>query len=417
MNTLIDHPSEQAEKTRAISKKGLLAFLGVMLLLTFFSNTINNFLLPRVELECPASGALIKEVQASGNILPKMSQSEYTTLHTRVAAVYVKAGETVTQGQLIMTLDNTAVMADYQEAVLHLQKLKLSAEADQANTGNHSLARKRDEAKQKYENSRRDCERTRQLCQAGAESALNLEKAENDMKTAARDYQQACEDYALGIKTSACNISLQQLKVSQLKRQLDFDYALRAACNGLVREVNCTPGSLTDSSKPLFVITDPSQGYEFKMTIDSDSAVYLKKGDEFTVSLKAFKRSLPGRVARLTSAAEGKTDVFLDVTADGLAGGETGEAFISKEAGFYDYLVSNSAVQRDNSGAFVWLVRERHGAFRNELYLQKLTVRVIDSDGSKTALKGGALDQDQRIVRQVEGNPGLTEGCRVLISE
>lgn len=410
MNTLIDDQLKQEERKRAISKKWLMIFLGIMLLLTFFSNTINNFALPRVEVESPSSGALMKEIQASGEVIPKVSQNEYTTVNSRVANVYFKAGETVKQGQVIMTLDNTKVMADYQEAMLNLQKLKLSAQTN-------DNARKRDDAKQKYDSSCQDYERTHRLYQAGAESTLDLEKAENEMKTCARNYQQACDDYELGLKTTACEISLQELKVKQLKQQLDSDYELRAKCNGLIREVNFTPGSLTDSSKPLFIITDQSQGYEFKMTIDSDAATYLKTGDEFTISLKAANRNLQGKVARMATVADGKTDIFLDVAATGLAGGENGDAFISKEVGFYDYLVSNSAVQRDNNNAFVWLVCERQGAFRNEFYLRRLNVSVINSDGSKTALKKGLIDREQQIVKRVDGTHSLTDGCRVLISE
>jgi len=419
MNTDSDSELDRAENKRALSKKLLLAFFGIMLLLTFFSNTINNYTLPRVGIEYPSSGSLVKEIRASGELIPKMSQSEYTTINARVTAVHVKAGQTVKKGQLVMTLDNNDLMASYEQELLNLKKLGLSGETNQAGNlaGSHDLARKRDEVGQKYAAACRNYERQMQLFQAGAESASNCENAENAMKTSAREYQEACEDYEQGIQKSACDVSAQEIKVAQIKHQLDTGYELRAQCDGLVKEVNFEPGSLANSSKALFVISDQSQGYEFKMTLDSDLAAYLALGDQFTLSLKSMNRSLSGRVSRLAAVSNGKKEVYLDVNANGLAGGESGEAFISKEIGFYDYLVSNSAIQHDTSGAFVWLLRERQGAFRNELYLEKLNVSVINSDGNKTALQKNGIDQDQRIVCKVEDQRPLSEGKRVLLSE
>lgn len=420
MNMHIENELNQGKAKKALKKKLLLIFFGVMILLTFFSNTINNFTLPRVKVEYPTSGALSKEIFASGVIIPKGSQSEYTTLNTTVEAVHVKTGETVKQGQLIMSLDKTDAFNRYQEEVLNLKKLRLGMETvSQAGSdaGNHSLARKRDEAKQKYEADTRNYERIKQLYDAGAESAQNYEKAESQMKTSAREYEQAHEDYEQGIKMAACNIEVQELKVASLKRELDTKYDIHAQCDGLVKEINFTSGSLVNSSKPLFVIADQSQGYEFKFSTSAELAAYLTRGDEFTISLKSRRQSLNGIVSRLVAGSEGQTDVFLDVKADGLAGGESGQALISKEIGSFDCLVSNAAVGKDSVDSFVWVIEERKGAFKNELYVKKLSVSVINSDSSKTALQKKSLNEDEEIVSQVERDRGLTDGCRVLMSE
>lgn len=313
MNTSIDSELQSGEQKKTLSKKLLIIFFGIMILLTFFSNTINNFTLPRVKVEYPSSGALVKEVFASGEIIPKASQSEYTALNTAVEKVYVKAGETVKKGQLVMSLDKTSAMTTYRQEELNLQKLKLDMETvgeAGSETGNHSLAFKRDEAQQKYDMACHDFERTKGLFEAGAESRLNYEKAENQMKTTAREYKQACEDYSKGVKKAACDVMAQELKVAGLKRELDTKYELHAQYDGLVKEVNFTEGSLANSSKALFVIADQSQGYEFKMSVDDEQASYLARGDEFTVSLKSMRRSLKGVVSRMVTGTQGKKDVF-----------------------------------------------------------------------------------------------------------
>lgn len=420
MNMNTENDMQKGEAKRSFNRKMLLIFFGVMILLTFFSNTINNFTLPRVKTEFPTSGALSKEILASGEVIPKASQSEYTTLNTTVQAVHVKAGDTVKKGQLIMSLDKTDTETRYQEELVNLKKLQLSMEAPgQAGSspGNHSLARKREEARQKAEADARNYERSKQLYDAGAESAQDYEKAESQMKTSAREYEQAREDYEKGIKMAACDIEAQALKVASLKRELDTKYDIHAQCDGLVKEVNFTAGSLVNSSQPLFVIADQSRGYEFKFSTSVELAAYLSRGDEFTISLKSKRQSLNGTLSRLVAGKEGQTDVFLDVRAGGLAGGESGEAFISKEIGSYDCLVSNAALGEDSGDHFVWVLEERQGAFRNELYVRKMSVSVINSDSGKTALQKQSLSEDEEIVRQVEGNRGLTDGCRVLRSE
>lgn len=400
------------ESRQTWSKKALLFFFGFMLLLTFFSNTINNFTLPRVKVEYPASGALTKEIQAGGEIIPQASQQEYSALNTTVAAVHVKAGETVEKGQLLMSLDNTEAMVCYREEMLHLRALQLEAQ-----TGNHRLAGKRDEAKQNYELACRQYERCQQLLAAGAESPLNWEKAEAQMNTSAREYHQAQEDYELGLQKAACELQAQELKLASLKRELDTKYQLRSQCDGLVKEVNFRTGSLVNSSKPLLVIVDQSEGYEFKMVIESELAAYLTPGDQFTISLSAKRQSLKGTVARITAAGDGQCEVYADVKADGLAGGESGQAFISKDIGFYDCLVSNSAVGREAANGFVWLVEKRQAAWGSRFYVRKLSVSVINSDHSMTALQKGGLDRELPIVGRVEGNRSLTDGCQVLLAE
>lgn len=418
MNMNIGNELNQGEAKKALNKKLLLIFFGVMLLLTFFSNTINNFTLPRVKVEYSASGALSKEILASGEIIPKASQSEYTTLNTTVEAVHVKAGDTVKIGELIMSLDKTDAETCYRQEVLNLQKLMLDKETVNQNApGNHSLARKLDEAKQTYDSDCRNYERSKQLFEAGAISNMDYENAQTEMKTSAREYDQAREDYEQGIKKAACDIQAQELKVANLKREIDTRYDIHAQCDGLVKEVNFTAGILVNSSKPLFVIADQSQGYEFKFNTSAELAAYLIRGDEFTISLKSRRQSLNGTVSRLVSGSAGQTDVFLDVRADGLAGGESGQAYISKEIGSYECLVANTAVGKDDKDSFVWGIEERQGAFKNELYVKKISVSVIDSDSSKTALQKKSLSEEQRIVSQVEGNRGLTDGCRVLLSE
>lgn len=426
MNFDFDQKLPAGEQKKQITKKLIFIFFGAMLLLTFFSNTINNFTLPRVETEYPVSGSLVKEVLARGEIVPVDSQCEYTRLTATVKSIGARAGSQVTKGQLIMVLDSTEAMDAYQTELLNLNKMRLTLDKlnqEAPSDLNQTQYRKMAESRQKYEAAKDNYACIKALYDAGAESRVSLKTAEDSMRTCERDYKQAREDMDQAIKTSRREIQGavydlmgQQLKVDRLKRELDTKYELRAKCNGVLKEINFDPGTTTNSSKPLFVISNTDAGFEFKATVESDAANYLAAGDEAEVSLQSSSRQLQGTVTRLMNRGDGKSDVYVAVQAQDLAGGESGEAFINKSIGFYDALVSNSAIGKDSSGYFVWVVKERKGVFGNQFYVKKAVVNIGRSDNSKTAVQKGA-DSYQMIVSRVEDNRQLTDGCRVMLSD
>ena len=55
-------------RRKKLTGKLLTIFIVMMALLTFFSNTINNFTLPRITVDTAESGALIKEISGKGTI-------------------------------------------------------------------------------------------------------------------------------------------------------------------------------------------------------------------------------------------------------------------------------------------------------------------------------------------------------------
>ncbi len=104
--------TEKEKKTPATARKEIIktiaiVFLAVMLVLTFFSNTIMNMSLPQVSVQCAESGEVNEQIRGSGNISAGKSYSVKSDETRVVSAVHVKVGDTVNKGDVIYSLEGT----------------------------------------------------------------------------------------------------------------------------------------------------------------------------------------------------------------------------------------------------------------------------------------------------------------------
>ena len=108
-------------------KNAIIIFLAVLLVLTFFSNTIMNYSLPEVAAQYPQSTTLTTKIRGSGTVESAQSYN-VTVQETRtVAAVNVKRGDTIAAGDTLLTLDATESQ-ELQDARANLATVKLDYE-------------------------------------------------------------------------------------------------------------------------------------------------------------------------------------------------------------------------------------------------------------------------------------------------
>ena len=108
-------------------KNAIIIFLAVLLVLTFFSNTIMNYSLPEVAAQYPQSTTLTTKIRGSGTVESAQSYN-VTVQETRtVASVNVKKGDTIAAGDTLLTLDATESQ-ELQDARTNLANVKLEYE-------------------------------------------------------------------------------------------------------------------------------------------------------------------------------------------------------------------------------------------------------------------------------------------------
>lgn len=377
--------ADDAQRKKVIGKLSLL-FLMAMIGLTFFSNTINNFALPRVQTVRPTNGALIKEIFGEGTVEVKSTREEYADANLRVKEVMVEQGDRVSKGQPIIILDVDALKSDYQDEQVRYRQLQLS------------LAGAREEQAQKQ----RDYDNLKVLFDHEAETAVSLQNAEKNLA----DAQRNCEDIQL-------NLEIQARKVDTLAKQAANNGVYTAPVDGMITELNFAEGAMTNNSLPLFKLADLRQGFRLIVPIDKDLVDYAKPGDTVRVNILSLgDQKTEGKIDKIVENSRHngeEKDLWIDVSLEGLTGGEKGEIYLSKKTKPYANLVPNSAVYNDSSGSYVFVLESKKGPLGTENYLQKVEVNVEDSDHEKSALTDMVMGE---VVMQ--SNKPVEDGDRVL---
>ena len=119
--------NENNSKKREWVKNAIIIFLVIMLILTFFSNTIMNYSLPEVSAQYVGSGTLSEQIRGSGTVEANQSYEMKLDETRTVASVNVKIGDMVEKDQVILTLED-AESTELETARKTLDSLKLEYE-------------------------------------------------------------------------------------------------------------------------------------------------------------------------------------------------------------------------------------------------------------------------------------------------
>ena len=99
--------TEQAVKKRGWAKNAAIIFLIVLLVLTFFSNTIMNRALPEVAAQHAMSGSITARIRGSGTVSANDSFEVILNQTRTVSGVNVRLGNEVEAGDVLFTLTGT----------------------------------------------------------------------------------------------------------------------------------------------------------------------------------------------------------------------------------------------------------------------------------------------------------------------
>ena len=95
---------KESRKKREWVKTAAIVFLSVMLVLTFFSNTIMNYSLPEAATQMVRSGTITSKIRGTGVVESGEVYNVEVTESRKVASVAVKEGQQVAEGDVILYL-------------------------------------------------------------------------------------------------------------------------------------------------------------------------------------------------------------------------------------------------------------------------------------------------------------------------
>lgn len=223
--------NENGTKRREWVKNAAIIFLAILLVLTFFSNTIMNYSLPEVAAQYVQSGSITAKIRGTGTIESGDPYNVEVQESRKIQSVAVKVGDKVEKGDVILYLEDTesdelkAARDALDQAQDAYDLALLSAEVNQSiingansNTSTASYRqqitdaqnavaaeqKKVDEWQKKYD----DISNKLAVLPSNTADVTNEQKAYNDAKTAKDN-----ADFAL---TEAQN------KLSSITSQLDY---------------------------------------------------------------------------------------------------------------------------------------------------------------------------------------------------
>ena len=143
--------NETTNKRKERIKTILIIFLALLLVLTFFSNTIQNYSLPIVAAQYAGYGTVTETVRCSGMVTANQNYEVVSDGNRTVSEVKVKAGDKIKEGDVLYVMEGAegseaVEMAEQtlQEAELSYQKALLTAAPDYA-AQNQEIANARED--------------------------------------------------------------------------------------------------------------------------------------------------------------------------------------------------------------------------------------------------------------------------------
>ncbi|MCL2227622.1 MAG: hypothetical protein FWB97_08360 [Oscillospiraceae bacterium] len=119
--------NEEVVKKRGWVKNAAIVFLAVMLVLTFFSNTILNLSLPEVAAQHATSGTIAARIRGTDTVRANHSHEVILNQTRTVREVHVRRGDEIEAGALLFTLADTE-SAELETAQTRLRQLEFELE-------------------------------------------------------------------------------------------------------------------------------------------------------------------------------------------------------------------------------------------------------------------------------------------------
>ena len=281
--------NEDARKKREWVKTAAIVFLSVMLVLTFFSNTIMNYSLPEVAIQYVQSGTITAKIRGTGVVESGDPYNIEVAQSRKVASVAVRVGDYVEKGDVLLYLEDEeseelkAAQEALDQAWRNYDKALLSADITAAdiaaaggNTSTTSYRQQITSAQKAVDNAQKrvdnlqaqlnDLTRQKTLASGGDEEMRDIQEWYNNAKTAV-DYAQNALSQAQANKSL-----LEDLGGTggQWRKELDYYSQLSVSSNDAA--------VIADAKKKIEVLQSNINNYP-KALLDAEAAIIAAQSD------------------------------------------------------------------------------------------------------------------------------------------
>lgn len=281
------------------SKKGLVMVLLITVLLIVFA--VNAFMNPGaanrsidrtgVQVAKVERGDLVRDVLATGRIVAANAPQMYSPAQGYVA-LKVKAGDTVTLGQVVAVVDSPELLNELSQQRSEMTRLEgeLARKELDARRQALELTKQVDLAGVDLAAGERENRRAQASIVNNLISQIDLEKAVDDLARAKLNFKHASQEVeitkdtlAFELKSARSTVARQALVVQELERKI-AQLSIVASVNGVVGNLLVQARALVSKNEALMTLVDLS-AYEAQLNVAQSYANDLAIGMQVEISV------------------------------------------------------------------------------------------------------------------------------------
>lgn len=194
-------------------------------------------------------------------------------------------------------------------------------------------------------------------------------------------------------------------KIEELKTQIakiEEQNAINeivAPISGLPTGFGFAPGDTITKDQVLGTITDPLGGFKASFTFTTAEAQTMYIGMELSVNQYMAERVTVTQIRPDPSNPTGARIVTAAVEGEYLYAGNQIDVWFDDYNKQFECLVPNSAIQTDNEGKFVYILKTKSSPLGERYTAVKVSVTVLATDGKSSALDPAAINGQYIITR------------------
>ena len=219
------------------------------------------------------------ENKVSGQVVTDSETSVFVAANAQCTAVYVEAGDTVSAGQAICTLDMASTLASYNSASISYQASAQSYQ-DQAAIFDKQIAL-----------AEKNVNDLKALFEIGAAAQIEIDQAELSLQSAKAQRDATLSQLEAGMQSTVS--SLEQL--SAVLENVDSRGNVIAPVSGVITSLSAVKDSYVAPSMPVAVIDGADQ---MKVSVSVSEALIpkLAVGSEADITISALSASFTGEI-------------------------------------------------------------------------------------------------------------------------
>jgi HlyD family secretion protein len=364
-------------------------------------------------------GALVANISTNGKVEPTVDFQAHAPISTTVQKIYVKPGDHVKKGQLLLALDDAAVRAQSARALAQLKGAQAEQAAVQAGGSREEVLNRQSQlvkAQADRDTAARNLAALQRLVQSGAASPAEVQSAENQVKVADALVQSLKQEGAQRFSPQ----DVLRVQATETEAKATYDAAqsilaetgVRSNVDGTVYSLPVREGAFVNPGDLLVGVAE-LKTIQVRAFIDEPDIGRLSQGQQVTVSWDALPdRTWNGTVARVPSTIVTRGtrmvgEIVVNVPNDDLKLLPNINVSVSIVTAARNDVISvpREAVRQDGSQRYVFVVKN------NEIHRQNVATGI----SNLTRVEVSGLSDKSLVALNSLNMQALRDGMKVKV--